>query len=465
MAFDIGKEISTQVKTRVFKKVTGGIGDFIRGIPGIGNSGELGKLQTRQKSNVDHYSFPIDVESDTSTGNHGHYILFYINEQDHAKINFGDRDISGRGSVIEEVKRRRIPKYIREITKKSGYQAQVIGGTEPPSDIGPLGGAVAGQEDKYEKKLHDAIDKHILEGYTNRNESLGRVDMGDFDYSYGKPGDAGFDSADSVKQHFSYNNITTYNGINVERKPTKRLKTAISMYMPPDISTSYDVGYSDATIGLFTEQAQQIIQDIGAGISGSGQQRTEALERGFTRVSNEIFGGGVEAMLTQMLLATADQIPGLGGTADVFGMRQGKVFSPRMEVAFRGLEKRKFSYTFKMTPRSSREAEEIRAIIYAFKHNMLPEIDGGFTHGRRMIVPNTFDISYMYSGGGMASENEFLHKISTCVLENMEIKYGGSGKYQTFQGGDGGAPVVETTISLSFKELETITRERAREGF
>ena len=79
-----------------------------------------------------------------------------------------------------------------------------------------------------------------------------------------------------------------------------------------------------------------------------------------------------------------------------------------------------------------------------------------------MIVPNTCDISYMYNG----SENEFLHKISTCVLENMDVKYGGaSGSYETFTGSDGGAPVVETTISLSFKELETITRERALEGF
>ena len=78
MAFDLGKEISTQVKTRVFKKVVGGVGDFIRGIPSIGNSSELGKLATRQKSNVDHLSFPLDVASDTSTGNHGHYIIFYI---------------------------------------------------------------------------------------------------------------------------------------------------------------------------------------------------------------------------------------------------------------------------------------------------------------------------------------------------------------------------------------------------
>ena len=254
----------------------------------------------------------------------------------------------------------------------------------------------------------------------------------------------------------------TYNGINVKRAPTKRLKTAISMFMPPDISTTYNVGYSDATIGLFTEQAQQIISDFGASSQASGEESRTALRNAFTGISNEIFNGGVQAMLTQMLLATADQIPGLGSSTEVFGMRQGKVFSPRMEVAFQGLEKRKFSYTFKMTPRSAKEAEEIRAIIFAFKHNMLPEIDNDFTAGRRMIVPNTFDISYMYNG----SENEFLHKISTCVLENMDVKYGGaSGSYETFTGSDGGAPVVETTISLSFKELETITRERALEGF
>ena len=47
----------------------------------------------------------------------------------------------------------------------------------------------------------------------------------------------------------------------------------------------------------------------------------------------------------------------------------------------------------------------------------------------------------------------------------MEVKYGGAGRHQTFTGGENGAPVVETTITLAFKELETITRERAREGF
>ena len=99
-----------------------------------------------------------------------------------------------------------------------------------------------------------------------------------------------------------------------------------------------------------------------------------------------------------------------------------------MELAFKGINKRQFQYTFKMIPRSRAEAEEIRKIIFIFKQNMLPEFVGGNRAGRRLRVPNTFDIQYMYKG----NSNEFLHHISTCVLETMSVQYGGE-RYKTFQ--------------------------------
>jgi len=103
----------------------------------------------------------------------------------------------------------------------------------------------------------------------------------------------------------------------------------------------------------------------------------------------------------------------------------------------------------------------IRKIVFAFKANMLPEFEGGRS-GRRLIVPNTFDIQYMYMG----SQNEYLHHISTCVLENMNVAYGGD-RYKTFNSSDSaeGAPPVETNLTLNFKELELITRERVFEGY
>ena len=88
-----------------------------------------------------------------------------------------------------------------------------------------------------------------------------------------------------------------------------------------------------------------------------------------------------------------------------------------------------------------------------FKRNMLPEFVGG-SNGRKMVVPNTFDIEYMYN----AKHNEYLHKIGTCYLQNMSVSYGGD-KYRTYSETDNGAPPVETSITLSFKELDLITRE------
>ena len=46
----------------------------------------------------------------------------------------------------------------------------------------------------------------------------------------------------------------------------------------------------------------------------------------------------------------------------------------------------------------------------------------------------------------------------------MNISYGGE-RYKTFEAIDDGAPPLETSITLNFREMELITRERVHEGF
>ena len=132
-----------------------------------------------------------------------------------------------------------------------------------------------------------------------------------------------------------------------------------------------------------------------------------------------------------------------------------------MELFFKGIGKRKFQYSFKMIPKSDQEMQEIRKIIQSFRLNMLPEFADGDRASRRLTVPNTFDIQYMYDN----KENGYLHKISTCVLESCDVKYSGEGKYQTFQGDSEGAPPMVTEMSLNFQEMEIITKERVAEGY
>ena len=239
--------------------------------------------------------------------------------------------------------------------------------------------------------------------------------------------------------------------VGVKRAPTRRLTTAISMYMPTSVSAAYSSQYTDTAIG------------IGA---------AAALDSGFyDKLTQGNVGDAVAAISTFLpdiaqsielkALGAADMIPGFQGIRELSEMRSGVIVAERMELAFKGIDKRTFQYEFKMSPKSQEEAKEIRSIINAFKLNMLPEFEGSDQHGRSLIVPNTFDIEYMWNG----AQNNFLHKISTCVLSDMSVSYGGD-KFKTHAGINGdGAPPIDTTLSLTFKEMELITRERAKEGF
>ena len=242
-----------------------------------------------------------------------------------------------------------------------------------------------------------------------------------------------------------YNKIST---VLVKRPPTVRMDTAITLYMPPSVQVSYNANYTDTEIGAAAAVGAQAYQDI-VNNKGIGDTALSAL----STLAPDVGDG-----LIRKALGAIDMIPGLEGAMEVVEMQRGFIKTPRMELAFKGIPKRSFQYTFKMIPKSAEEAEEIQKIIKGFKLNMLPEMKSGTAN--QLTMPNTFDISYMYNG----AENQYLHKISTCVLETMAVTYGGD-RYKTFEASGNGAPPVEVGITLGFKEMDLITREKANEGF
>ena len=88
-----------------------------------------------------------------------------------------------------------------------------------------------------------------------------------------------------------------------------------------------------------------------------------------------------------------------------------------MEIMYSGPTFRKFSYTWKFTPKSPKEAMDIDKIIRTFKFHMLPEMSPDKL-GRYYILPAEFDIFYMFRG----DENTFINKISSCVCTGVDVK-------------------------------------------
>ena len=236
--------------------------------------------------------------------------------------------------------------------------------------------------------------------------------------------------------------------LSVPRAPTKRIASSIALYMPATVAMQQSTKYGEQEIGGATaavfggmkgfEEGQGFFNTIGTTAGGVGDQLSQS--------SSQAFRSALDA--------------GATGAKAAAEITSGKVVNNRMEVVFEGMERRDFSFTFKMMPKSKEEAVNVDNIVKTFRFYSAPSFDGAPGTSRTFIVPATFDIEYFYQGG----RNNFLNRISTCVLMNCNVTFGGE-RVQFFKPLGKGAPPVETSIELTFKELEVITREKINEGF
>lgn len=229
--------------------------------------------------------------------------------------------------------------------------------------------------------------------------------------------------------------------LSMKRAPTRRLSQAIALYMPAKLALSHTANYGEQEMGAVVAGASSLINTL-----SSGQSNTDiAKELGKKMVEKGA------AQLEQMALMTLDATIAPGAKAAV-EIARGTVLNNRTEMAFEGIGRREFSFEFRMLPNNAKEAETIENIVTTFRYHAMPEIEGSDLTGRTMITPSTFDIEYF--------PNTHLHKISTSVLQSVQVNYGGD-RPQFF---DDDHP-VETQLSLGFKELEIITKERIAKGF
>jgi len=224
--------------------------------------------------------------------------------------------------------------------------------------------------------------------------------------------------------------------LTLKRAPTKRLSQAIALYMPAQLNMSQKAGYGEAEIGV-------AVANVMAGYDAVQSDAS------FNELAKRFIGQG-ENIVKDMATGALDAVA--AGAKAARDISQGRVRNNRSEMVFEGIDRRSFAFTFKMLPTSAEEAQAIEDIVTAFRYHAMPEIDGSDPTGRTMSVPSTFDIEY--------HPNTHLHKISTSVLESVDIQYGGE-RVQFFTDDQ----PVETQLTLNFKELEIITKKRIMDGF
>ena len=230
------------------------------------------------------------------------------------------------------------------------------------------------------------------------------------------------------------------NSIQLSRGATTKISTMIALYMPASISVSYNSKYGEQEISALAGAAAGALDAFaGRGGADAGSALKGALDN---------MGKGLETGLMKIVDTAAP-----GATA-LLALEKGAVRTPKMELMFEGIGRREFSYEFTFIPKSEAEAQTIKDIVYQFKFHMASQYTTGTF--REMSIPSMFNISYKYK----SADNDHLNKISTCALENMDISYGA----ERFVAYEDGVPQT-TKITLSFKEMEIITKDKIMDGF
>lgn len=358
------------------------------------------KTYDSNRYQVDGYEYPSDLTSN-SLSYGGNYVIFYINVSEDSKMikNKEVEVLSASDQVA--VDKERIKKALAgEEFSKLGVMAAFT-----------TGGAIAGS----------AV------GNLLNLQGIGGL----------KGGVAGLATSGSVAAQTSGSTFS---------RPQKRLKTAIALHVPNDLSIRYGVGWGEEeTFG------------IQAAMSGAGEIASAAGNLGKAFVDqNGPYEKGRAAMgnLGQVgsIVAAASMKYAPGGSA--LSTLSGLAPNPKKEQVFNGVDFRTFTLNYKFAPRSSKEAKNVLNIINTFKYHMHPEYKD--TKGFLFLYPSEFDLVY-YHGG---SENLKIHRHTSCVLTELNINYTPNGIFNTF---DDGMP-TQIDVTMSFKELTILTKELIGQG-
>ena len=212
---------------------------------------------------------------------------------------------------------------------------------------------------------------------------------------------------------------------------TYRISDAIALYVDGPPTVKYSMNYANKELGTL----------LGV-LSGSV-------------IDSQGFGAGsVEAGAA--IGASLAKLPGAFGVADLgsaLSVSSGTALNPFRETVFESVDFRSFAFKYKFYPKNKTESEAVYNIINTFKFHMHPEMSEGKLF---FIYPSEFNITYYFGN----KKNPYFHKFTTCVLESMDVTYGGE-QFSSFRDGS----PTEINMSLTFRELEVLTKSMINQGF
>jgi hypothetical protein len=165
-------------------------------------------------------------------------------------------------------------------------------------------------------------------------------------------------------------------------------------------------------------------------------------------------GKGALAFIKDAALEAAAIMPGIsdsaGGASSKIGqlaqLQTGMVRNPHLTTIFDGVRLKSYNFTWKLSPRSETEANNLEEIIKNIKAFMHPAlIGGGFALEYPYLTELTFSVG----------DNNILPNVKTSFITAMTINGAGGGTPAFYK--DGKSVIVE--LGLAFQEINVQTRD------
>lgn len=165
----------------------------------------------------------------------------------------------------------------------------------------------------------------------------------------------------------------------------------------------------------------------------------------------------IKSAISSLLLKNAGfEVPAETILARGFGI----VPNSNMELLFQGPTLRSFGFTWRMSPRSAKEARNVKRIIRMFKQGSAPRKlnsqSGAGAASLFLGTPNVFKLSYKTGN----EEISGLNKFKICALVNMSVVYAPDGQWAAYAEGQ----PVSVQMSLNFQEIEPVYESDYQEG-
>lgn len=234
---------------------------------------------------------------------------------------------------------------------------------------------------------------------------------------------------------------TAISGPLAQPRTEEKINGTVTLPIQPSISDSNGVDWGGANMNpveaYFASMSRGAMEQSGSvtdvlgSLLGKVQQNLKELS------GNNDLQNALKLYLTQEAV----------GVQGLLSRTTGAILNPNLELLFDRPTLRPFNFTFRLSPRSKEEAENVRRIIRFFKQGMSVKTSNTAVF---LKAPNVFDIKYL-SG---TKDHQSLNRIKRCALLGCDVDYTPDGTYMTFN--DEAKTMTSYQLTLRFSELEPV---------